>query len=134
MDAIHEMIWFHGKFLGTDWTLWNVVGWLGNAVFTARFFVQWYASERQRAVVVPLAFWWLSLAGSWCLLAYATFGKHDAVIIAAQAFNWIPYLRNIILHHRHVASHLQCRVCTRLNPPDARFCMECGKGLPPPNR
>ena len=42
---------------------WLTVGFLGQALFTARFLVQWIASERKRRSVVPVAFWWLSLLG-----------------------------------------------------------------------
>lgn len=62
-----------GKLFGIQWNVWKVVGWLGNAVFFSRFMVQWYATERKRQVVVPPAFWWLSLVGSLLLLAYAVF-------------------------------------------------------------
>ena len=61
----------------------------GNAVFSSRFFVQWYATEKKR-VVVPVAFWWLSLLGSLLLLAYA-FRKTDSVFIYAYLFPCIPY-------------------------------------------
>lgn len=46
-------------------------GWLGQACFFARFFLQWLASERARRSVVPRAFWWLSLAGSVLMSVYA---------------------------------------------------------------
>ena len=42
---------------------WLTIGFLGQALFTARFLVQWLASERKRRSVVPVAFWWLSLLG-----------------------------------------------------------------------
>ena len=60
----NDLIWHDGKLLGIDWSVWKVVGWLGNAVFFSRFFVQWYATEKKKQVVVPQAFWWLSLVGS----------------------------------------------------------------------
>ena len=63
MDSIIDFVWHDGKLLGIDWSVWKVVGWLGNAVFSTRFFVQWYATEKKKQVVVPQAFWWLSLVG-----------------------------------------------------------------------
>ena len=42
---------------------WQVLGFVGQGVFTARFLVQWIASEKKRDSVVPVAFWWLSLQG-----------------------------------------------------------------------
>ncbi|MBW2382549.1 MAG: lipid-A-disaccharide synthase N-terminal domain-containing protein [Deltaproteobacteria bacterium] len=50
---------------------WLAIGLLGQAAFFSRFLVQWIASERARRSVVPLAFWYLSLAGSLTLLVYA---------------------------------------------------------------
>ena len=38
-------------------------------IFTARFLVQWLASERKRDSVIPVAFWWLSLFGGLALLS-----------------------------------------------------------------
>ena len=43
--------------------IWLGVGFLGQALFSARFLVQWLSSERQKRSVVPLAFWYFSLAG-----------------------------------------------------------------------
>src|SRR5687768_738720 len=62
--SVSDWIWANGKFLGIEWHAWKVVGWLGNAAFFSRFLIQWFASERQRQIVVPVSFWWLSLAGS----------------------------------------------------------------------
>ncbi|PYK99457.1 MAG: lipid A biosynthesis acyltransferase, partial [Verrucomicrobia bacterium] len=67
MDAFTHLLWHNGNFLGIEWNAWKVVGWLGNATFFSRFFVQWYATEKKKQVVVPTAFWWLSLAGSFLL-------------------------------------------------------------------
>ena len=64
MDLLHHALWPGGKFLGVEWSVWKVVGWVGNVVFTSRFFVQWYATEKRKQVVMPVIFWWLSLAGS----------------------------------------------------------------------
>jgi lipid-A-disaccharide synthase-like uncharacterized protein len=77
-------------------TLWLTVGFLGQAFFTARFLVQWVASERKRDSVVPVAFWWLSLAGGAALLSYAIF-RRDPVIIAGQGMGLVVYTRNLML-------------------------------------
>jgi lipid-A-disaccharide synthase-like uncharacterized protein len=76
--------------------VWLVIGFLGQALFTARFAIQWLASERQRDSVVPIAFWWLSLLGGIALLSYAV-ARHDAVIITGQAMGLCVYLRNLML-------------------------------------
>jgi len=75
---------------------WLTVGFLGQALFTARFLVQWVASERKRDSVVPVAFWWLSLLGGAALLSYAIF-RRDLVIITGQGMGLIVYTRNLLL-------------------------------------
>src|SRR5213083_2117688 len=129
MDWLNNLIWHDGKFLGIQWSLWKAVGWLGNAVFFSRFFVQWYATEKLKRVVVPTAFWWLSLAGSLLLLSYALFYQRDSVFIFAYAFTWIPYIRNLIIHYRHKGAHLTCPACGVDSPPSANYCASCGAKL-----
>jgi lipid-A-disaccharide synthase-like uncharacterized protein len=77
-------------------TFWLTIGFLGQALFTARFLVQWAASEKQRDSVVPVAFWWLSLLGGTALLSYAI-ARRDPVIIAGQAMGLVVYARNLML-------------------------------------
>jgi len=75
---------------------WAIVGFLGQALFTARFVVQWIASERQKRSVIPIEFWLLSLGGTWLVLAYAIY-RADPVFILAYAFNTLVYVRNLML-------------------------------------
>lgn len=75
---------------------WLALGLLGQAVFFARFFVQWIASERKKRSVVPLAFWYLSIGGGLILLAYALY-RRDPVFIVGQAAGLLIYTRNLIL-------------------------------------
>ena len=118
-----------GKFLGIEWHVWKLVGWLGNIVFFSRFVVQWYATEKRKQVVVPSAFWWLSLSGSLLLLSYAFYRK-DSVFIFANLFSWIPYIRNLIIHRRHKDAHVLCPQCKMDCPPQFNFCSACGARLP----
>lgn len=89
-----DFLFFDGKFLGITWGGWKVLGWVGNVIFFSRFIIQWIATERERRVVVPLAFWYCSLLGSLCLLIYAIH-QRDSVFIGAYIFTWIPYIRNL---------------------------------------
>lgn len=73
---------------------WLVIGFVGQALFTMRFVVQWIASERARRSVVPVAFWGFSLGGGLTLLAYAIYRK-DPVFIVGQATGLLIYGRNI---------------------------------------
>jgi len=77
-------------------TVWLVVGFLGQACFSARFLVQWIASERRRQSVVPIYFWYFSVAGGVILLAYAVH-RLDPVFILGQAAGLVIYLRNLYL-------------------------------------
>ncbi len=129
MDWVQRWLWHDGNFLGIEWGVWKVVGWLGNLVFFSRFFVQWYATERLKRVVVPASFWWLSIAGSGLLLAYALFYRQDSVFIFAYAFTWIPYIRNLIIQRRHDNAHLDCPKCGACSPPQAKYCFACGTHL-----
>lgn len=77
-------------------TLWIAVGFLGQALFTSRFLVQWIASERRGESVIPLAFWWFSILGGLTLLCYALW-RLDPVFILGQATGLVVYARNLIL-------------------------------------
>ena len=76
--------------------LWELVGFLGLAVFSSRFIIQWIASERKKKSVIPISFWYLSIVGSLCLLAYAI-KRADPVFILSYLFNGFIYMRNLAL-------------------------------------
>ena len=85
-----------------DWSdspVWLAIGLAGNAAFFARFLVQWIASERAGRSYVPLAFWYLSIAGSLILLAYAIH-RRDPVFTLAFLPNCVVYVRNLVLLRR----------------------------------
>ena len=130
-DSLTLAFYLQGKLFGIDWHIWKVVGWLGNVCFFSRFMVQWYATERRQQVVIPSAFWWLSLVGSLLLLCYALFHQRDSVFIFANAFSWIPYLRNLIIHHRHKRAAQVCGGCGMRSPAHATYCAQCGTLLEP---
>jgi len=130
MELVSNLVWHDGKLFGIDWSVWKVVGWIGNVVFFSRFLVQWHATEKLKRVVVPTAFWWLSLTGSLILLAYSVH-KRDSVFIFAYVFTWIPYVRNLMIHRRHAAAHVDCGACGESCPPLSRYCPACGSRLDP---
>jgi lipid-A-disaccharide synthase-like uncharacterized protein len=81
--------------------VWLGVGFLGQALFSARFLVQWIASERKRQSVVPRPFWYFSIGGGVTLLAYAIY-RLDPVFILGQAAGLFVYARNLyFIHRRH---------------------------------
>ena len=114
------------------WTIiWNVIGLTGQVVFTSRVVVQWFVTEKKKQVVMPDAYWWLSIIGSLMLLLFAVFYDKHYVIILSYSFPWIPYIRNLIINHRHREAHLDCPNCRRSCPPGSKFCSECGASLVP---
>lgn len=74
--------------------LWLAIGLLGQAMFSARFLVQWIASERQKRSVVPIGFWYFSVGGGLTLLAYAIY-RLDPVFIIGQGAGLFVYARNL---------------------------------------
>lgn len=80
---------------------WLIVGLLGQALFFGRFLVQWIASERARRSVVPIGFWYMSIAGGLITLVYAIY-QQDPVFILGQTTGTIVYVRNI--HFRRLES------------------------------
>ena len=82
---------------------WLITGLVGQALFSARFLVQWIASEIKKRSVVPTAFWWFSLAGNALLLAYAIH-RQDLVLIAGYALGPIVQVRNLMLETERASS------------------------------
>lgn len=80
-------------------TLWLGVGFTGQALFSMRFLVQWFYSEKAKRSVIPVHFWYFSLAGGLTLLTYAIY-KRDPVFIVGQASGLFVYARNLYwVHH-----------------------------------
>ena len=130
MDLLADVTAPESRIFGVEWSaFWTAIGWLANFTFSSRFLVQWYATEKKKQVTVPALFWWLSLAGSLLFLSYALFYDRHHVIIFAYAFNWIPYIRNLIIHRRHKEAHLACSSCGNSCAPASRFCSACGAKL-----
>ena len=84
------------RFLGLDWSYLMVLGFIGNALFSMRFLVQGLASERQRESVIPVSFWYWSIAGSAMMCVYFIF-RRDPVGILAYLPNSLIYIRNLML-------------------------------------
>jgi lipid-A-disaccharide synthase-like uncharacterized protein len=75
-------------------TIWLVIGFVGQALFSARFIVQWIKSEREKKSVFPIAFWYFSIGGGVTLLAYAVY-RQDPVFIVGQLSGLLIYFRNL---------------------------------------
>lgn len=75
-------------------TIWLIIGLGGQALFSMRFLVQWYQSERQKKSVIPVEFWYFSIFGGITLFSYAVY-KQDPVFIIGQSTGLIIYSRNL---------------------------------------
>ena len=73
---------------------WLAFGFFGTALFGSRFLVQWIMSEMKGRSVMPIAFWYFSLAGGVTLLAYAIW-REDPVFIVGQGTGLVIYARNL---------------------------------------
>ncbi len=79
--------------------VWLGIGFIGQAVFASRFWIQWIASEREGRSVIPIIFWFLSVIGGLTLLSYAIYRK-DPVFIVGQSTGLLIYSRNIYLIYK----------------------------------
>jgi lipid-A-disaccharide synthase-like uncharacterized protein len=89
-------------------------GFGGQALFSARFLIQWIASERSRKSVVPVLFWYFSLGGGVTLFLYSLY-RQDPVFMLGQGFGLVVYVRNLwLIHEEKLAGE-------RLLPPDPQM-------------
>ncbi len=82
--------------------VWLAVGFAGQALFAARFILQWFRSEMAGRSVIPVGFWYCSAAGGAVMLAYAIY-RNDPVFITGQATGLLVYGRNLYLIFRERA-------------------------------
>src|SRR5262245_55918297 len=69
-------------------SFWLILGFTAQLLFSARFLVQWIASERAGMSVVPILFWWLSIIGGILLLWYAIRRRDPVCIVGHAAGAW----------------------------------------------
>ncbi len=73
-----------------------VWGLTGQFVFTFRFILQWFFTEKRRESVLPIGFWIFSIIGSVMVLSYAIL-RRDPVLFVGQVFGFVVYFRNTLL-------------------------------------
>ena len=78
---------------------WICLGLFAQLLFFMRFLVQWIVSERRKESVIPICFWYFSLAGGVILLIYSIH-RRDPVFILGQSVGLVVYSRNLILIYR----------------------------------
>jgi lipid-A-disaccharide synthase-like uncharacterized protein len=84
--------------------LWMAAGFVGQAFFAARFFVQWLYSEARGKSRVPNVFWYLSVIGGVLLLSYAIHRK-ELVFIIGESTTLVIFLRNLQLVQKPREKH-----------------------------
>lgn len=76
--------------------IWHWIGFFGYALFSSRFWVQWWLAERTQKSTLPLSFWWISLFGALSSGIYFL-RINDTVNFIGPLIGLIPYIRNIML-------------------------------------
>jgi len=85
----------------TTTNIWLVIGFAGQALFASRFFIQWFRSEMVGRSIVPVSFWYFSIAGGLVTLVYAVHVGKDALpFLMGQAGGLVVYARNLFLIFR----------------------------------
>ena len=99
-DIIITLFPFFASYLNNyPETIMIVIGFGGQALFAARFIIQWLSSESVGKSVIPIAFWYFSISGGLVLLTYAIWRK-DPVIIAGQSVGVFIYAKKFIFHQQ----------------------------------
>ncbi|MBZ8132442.1 lipid-A-disaccharide synthase N-terminal domain-containing protein [Afifella sp. IM 167] len=95
--------WIEAVFVD-QFSLWILLGFVAQFLFMMRFIIQWLASERAGRSVVPVAFWFFSVAGGFLLFVYALH-RQDPVFILGQGLGLFIYARNLwLIFNEHKAS------------------------------
>jgi lipid-A-disaccharide synthase-like uncharacterized protein len=103
----HDLeLWMHSMTIHPADAAWLAFGFFGTALFGSRFIVQWVMSEMKGRSVMPIAFWYFSLAGGLVTLIYAFHIKNPPFILG-QAVPLVIYARNLYLVYRERARQAQ---------------------------
>ena len=73
---------------------WTLVGIFGQFFFFLSFVVQWYHTEKSKASVFPLDFWYLRIVASFILMIYVI-ARKDIVFLISLILQLGIYFRNI---------------------------------------
>lgn len=91
-DSVSQTL-FHNDAIPL-WLLW--FGIVGQVIFSIRFIYQTVYSARRGESTLPAGFWIISSIGAVLILSYGIL-RHDPVVILAQSFGLITYIRNLML-------------------------------------
>jgi len=79
------------------WLIYGI-GFLAQALFSSRIFLQWIISEKNKKVLTPNLFWQISLFASFLLFLYG-YLRDDFAIMLGQVITYYIYIRNIQLEN-----------------------------------
>jgi lipid-A-disaccharide synthase-like uncharacterized protein len=82
-------------------SVWLWAGFFGQALFGARFLVQWLYSEARGKSVIPDVLWYFSVAGGIVILSYAIH-RADPVFIIGESLTLLVFLRNLQMLLRRI--------------------------------
>lgn len=71
-----------------------IIGFLAQALFSARILVQWVLSEKAKQVVSPTIFWVLSIIASYLLFIYGWL-RNDFAVMLGQVISYYIYIWNL---------------------------------------
>lgn len=77
----------------------HAFGTVSYLLFSSRFWIQWWMSEKAHTSELPIAFWWISLCGSILSIVYFLM-IGDSVNLVGPLFGIIPYIRNLMLIYK----------------------------------
>jgi len=92
-----------------------ILGFLAQFLFFARTIAQWFKSEQVGAVMSPVVYWQISLAGSILMLTYGIL-RNDFAIVLGQFIVYSIYIRNLQLKHAWRRMHIISRFLAVLLP------------------
>lgn len=91
------------------------IGFLAQALFSARLLVQWIKSEKAGLSLSPAIFWQLSILASWLLFVYGLL-RDDFAIILGQIIAYSIYIRNLQLQNQWKKLPVITRVIALVTP------------------
>ena len=102
MFILTQNVNWESKFI-SDNALWLIVlGLAGQILFTFRFIIQFYYSEKMKLSVLPPQFWIVSLLGSILIFIYGIY-RVDYVLLIGHGGGMLAYIRNIMIGRKEVA-------------------------------
>ena len=92
-----------------------IIGFLAQALFSARLIAQWIKSEKAGDSISPAIFWQLSILASWLLFIYGLL-RNDFAIIIGQIIAYTIYIRNLQLQNQWSKLPLITRIIALSTP------------------